>query len=160
MDLILEWNLNPEIKLLGGVAVRYYSILFGAGLLIELSVAKRLWNHKGFSDEAFDRLTIYVFLAIVFGSRIGHCLFYEPDYYLSRPLEMILPIHFEDGGISFSGFRGLASHGGILAVYQNMIPFRNHRSFGSLRLLLPWRSQRFFRRIPWSLLDLQVYRRF
>ncbi len=113
------------------MALRYYSLLFGAGLLVGLSVAKRLWERKGFSEKAFDKLTLHVFLAIIFGSRIGHCLFYEPDYYLSHPLEMILPIHFERGGIVFSGFKGLASHGGILAVFLTTLFFcrKNKLSF-------------------------------
>jgi prolipoprotein diacylglyceryl transferase len=56
-------------------------------------------------------------VGILIGARLGHCLFYEPSYYLSHPLEMILPITFPpEGGIKFSGYRGLASHGGVLGL--------------------------------------------
>jgi prolipoprotein diacylglyceryl transferase len=56
-------------------------------------------------------------IGILVGARLGHCLFYEPSYYLSHPLEMILPVTFPpDGGIKFSGYQGLASHGGILGL--------------------------------------------
>jgi prolipoprotein diacylglyceryl transferase len=56
-------------------------------------------------------------IGILIGARLGHCLFYEPSYYLSHPLEMILPITFPpEGGIKFSGYQGLASHGGVLGL--------------------------------------------
>ena len=54
-------------------------------------------------------------IGIIVGARLGHCLFYEPSYYLSHPLEMILPITFPpSGGVKFIGYQGLASHGGAL----------------------------------------------
>ncbi len=56
-------------------------------------------------------------VGIMVGARLGHCLFYEPSYYLSNPLEMILPItFFPDGGIKLIGYQGLASHGGALGL--------------------------------------------
>jgi phosphatidylglycerol:prolipoprotein diacylglycerol transferase len=56
-------------------------------------------------------------IGIIAGARLGHCLFYEPSYYLSHPLEMILPITFPPGGgIKFTGYQGLASHGGVLGL--------------------------------------------
>ena len=48
---------------------------------------------------------------------MGHCLFYQPTYFLSHPLEAILPVIFPpEGGIEFVGYRGLASHGGALGL--------------------------------------------
>jgi len=56
-------------------------------------------------------------IGIIVGARLGHCLFYEPSYYLSHPLEMILPITFPPGGgVKFIGYQGLASHGGALGL--------------------------------------------
>jgi prolipoprotein diacylglyceryl transferase len=56
-------------------------------------------------------------IGILVGARLGHCLFYEPSYFLSHPLEMILPVTFPpDGGIKFTGYQGLASHGGVLGL--------------------------------------------
>ena len=56
-------------------------------------------------------------VGIIAGARLGHCLFYEPSYYLSHPLEMILPITFPpDGGVKFIGYQGLASHGGVIGI--------------------------------------------
>ncbi len=56
-------------------------------------------------------------IGILAGARLGHCLFYEPPYYLSHPLEMILPVTFPPGGgVKFIGYQGLASHGGALGL--------------------------------------------
>ena len=56
-------------------------------------------------------------IGIIAGARLGHCLFYEPSYYLAHPLEMMLPVSFPPGGgIKFIGYQGLASHGGVLGL--------------------------------------------
>jgi prolipoprotein diacylglyceryl transferase len=56
-------------------------------------------------------------IGIIVGARLGHCLFYEPSYYLSHPLEMLLPVTFPpEGGIKLTGYQGLASHGGVLGL--------------------------------------------
>lgn len=117
MLLQILWNPDPEIiSLFGKLSLRYYSILFASGLLIGFYWVKSMYKKEGLPVEELDTLFIYIFLGTVLGARIGHCLFYEPEYYLSHPLEMILPFRWENG-FEFTGFRGLASHGGILAVF-------------------------------------------
>lgn len=111
------WDIDPEIvNLFGKISIRYYSLLFAGGLLLGYQVAKRFFIKDGFSIEHIEKLALYIFIATVLGARIGHCLFYEPEYYLNHPLEMILPFTF-DGGFKFTGFQGLASHGGIFGVF-------------------------------------------
>lgn len=57
-------------------------------------------------------------------SRLGHCLFYDPQYFLSHPLEIILPVHFlPQGGWVFTGYAGLASHGGTLGLILALVLF-------------------------------------
>lgn len=133
--MIVEWNVDPELfNLFGKISVRYYSLLFMGGLLIGIEIVRRIWIKEGLSKEAFDKLTLYIFLATIIGARLGHCLFYEPAYYLAHPLEMILPISFEGGKLGFTGFQGLASHGGILAVFLTTLFFtyRNKLDFLSV----------------------------
>ncbi len=114
--LFIDWNVNPVIFDLGFIAPRYYTLLFGLGLFLSGWVVYKMAKAKGVSDDDFMSLTMYVFIGIVAGARLGHCLFYEPEYYLKHPLEMILPISFEDGGIVFTGYLGLASHGGAVGL--------------------------------------------
>ena len=113
-----EWDIHPEIiRLFDVLPIRYYSLLFVLGLLLGLSVVKKLWVRENWQVEELDRLTLFVFIATIIGARLGHCLFYEPQYYWSNPLEILLPFRIENGSFEFTGFQGLASHGGILAIF-------------------------------------------
>jgi len=116
--MIIHWNPDPEIvRLFGSFSLRYYSLLFVGGLILGYQVVKQIYKKEGFPPEQLEKLAMYIFVATILGARLGHCLFYEPEYYLSRPLEMLLPIQFVDGKMQFTGYQGLASHGGILAVF-------------------------------------------
>jgi len=66
-----------------------------------------------------DKLTFYAFLGTLLGARIGHFLFYDPSYFITKPLEVFLPFSglHGDGPIKFVGFQGLASHGGTLGIF-------------------------------------------
>lgn len=111
----INWNLDPEIANIFGFSLRYYSLLFVTGLLLTILTLKWIFKKEGLSSENLDKLTMYSIIGLVVGMRLGHCLFYEPSYYLAHPLEIILPVKFlEEGGIEFTGFQGLASHGGVL----------------------------------------------
>lgn len=113
----ITWNLDPEIINLFGFSLRYYGILFAGGLLLCIYLLTWIFEQENIPLENLEQLSIYGMLGILIGARLGHCLFYEPSYYLSRPLEMILPIVFTgDGGIAFTGYQGLASHGGALGL--------------------------------------------
>ena len=83
-------------------------------------MVKRLYKEQKIKDELFDPLFIYCFIGILIGARLGHCIFYQPDYFLTSGkgfIEMLLPIHFlQDGGWKFTGYEGLASHGGTLGL--------------------------------------------
>lgn len=132
----LNWDVDPEIiRLFGIVSLRYYSLLFVLGLLLGLRVVKGLWVRDNWSVKELDRLTIYVFVATILGARLGHCLFYEPAYYLQHPLEIFLPFRFTDGSFEITGFQGLASHGGILAVFIAIWIFSRKSKYGFLSIL-------------------------
>jgi prolipoprotein diacylglyceryl transferase len=76
-----------------------------------------IFKRENIPSENLEKLSIYGMIGIIAGARLGHCLFYEPSYYLSHPLEMILPVTFPPaGGIKFIGYQGLASHGGVLGL--------------------------------------------
>jgi prolipoprotein diacylglyceryl transferase len=111
----IHWNLDPEIVNIFGFSLRYYSLLFVTGLILTILTLKWIFKKEELSSENLDKLTMYSIIGLVVGMRLGHCLFYEPSYYLANPLEIILPVKFlEGGGIQFTGFQGLASHGGVL----------------------------------------------
>ncbi len=131
MNLInyIVWNPGLNIG-----PFRWYSLCWLLGLALAYFVVRRLYKEQHIKDEYFDPLFIYCFLGILIGARLGHCIFYQPDYFLTSAkgfVEMLLPIHFVEGNIqyasnwlykltdgaaAFTGYEGLASHGGTLGL--------------------------------------------
>jgi prolipoprotein diacylglyceryl transferase len=113
----IHWNPDPEIVNIFGISIRYYGLLFVSGLIIAIYMLGWIFRKENIPSKNLEKLTIYGMIGIIAGARLGHCLFYEPSYYLSHPLEMILPVTFPpEGGIKFTGYQGLASHGGVLGL--------------------------------------------
>jgi len=113
----IHWNPDPEIVNIFGISIRYYGLLFVCGLILCIYILGWIFKREKIPSGNLDRLSIYGMIGILAGARLGHCLFYEPSFYLSHPLEAILPITFlPDGGIKFTGYEGLASHGGVLGL--------------------------------------------
>ena len=107
---------------LGPVEVRWYSLCWCLGLLAVYQLMHYLFREQKLGEDKFEPMFIYCFLGILIGARLGHCLFYEPEYYLSRPMEMLLPMRkFADGEWHFTGYEGLASHGGPFGLMLAII---------------------------------------
>lgn len=113
----IVWDPNPELFNLFGFPIRWYGLLWGVGIFLAYLIVRQEFRDRKIEDKKFDPLFFYCFFGILIGARLGHCLFYQPEYYLSRPLEMILPIQvLPDGSWKWSGYQGLASHGGTLGL--------------------------------------------
>jgi phosphatidylglycerol:prolipoprotein diacylglycerol transferase len=113
----INWNVDPEIISVFGISIRYYGLLFVSGIILCIYILGWIYKRENIPFEHLEKLSIYGIIGILAGARLGHCLFYEPSYYFSHPLEIILPITFPpDGGIKFTGYQGLASHGGVLGL--------------------------------------------
>ena len=113
----IHWNPDPEIVNIFGISIRYYGLLFVGGLILCIYILGWIYKRENIPSEHLGKLSIFGMIGIIVGARLGHCLFYEPSYYLSHPLEMILPITFPPGGgVKFIGYQGLASHGGALGL--------------------------------------------
>lgn len=101
----LLWNVDPVLLKLGPLELRWYGLLFVGSFFLGLMILTKIYKREGKDPEVLDNLLIYIMIGAVLGSRLVHCFFYEPDFYLSNPLE-ILKI--------WKG--GLASHGGLAGV--------------------------------------------
>ncbi len=130
--LYINWDINPEIVNILGIPIKYYGLLFLAGLVLSLNILKRIYKKEVLSTQTYEALFSYALIGILVGARLGHCLFYDFDYYSQHPLEIFLPIQKgPDGSYHFTGFAGLASHGGgiglviMLLIYARKyaIPF-------------------------------------
>lgn len=114
------WNPSTEAFHIASISVRWYSLCWLIGLILAYLIVQRLYKEQKVKDEYFDPLFIYCFIGILLGARLGHCLFYQPEYFLSswkHVIEMFIPIHYmPDGSWKFVGYEGLASHGGTLGL--------------------------------------------
>ncbi len=115
--LYIDWNFNPELFSLFGHEIRWYGLFWVLGLTVAVLLVSRIYKNEKTPDTWFDSLFVYVMLGTFIGARLGHCLFYDPAYYLAHPLEMILPIAKNiNGNYVFTGYAGLASHGGVIGI--------------------------------------------
>ena len=128
--LYITWSPSLEAFHIGSFSIRWYSLCWLIGLALAYFVVKRLFKDQKIPDEKFDPLFIYCFLGILIGARLGHCLFYEPGYFLSSGkhiVEMLLPIRFTaDGDWHVTGYEGLASHGGTLGLILALLLYCKH----------------------------------
>ena len=125
--LAVVWNPDTELCRFLGLPIRYYSLMWMVGLVAAYFIVRKLYRDRGIKDETFEPLFFYCFIGILIGARLGHCIFYEPEYYLTSGkhfIEMLLPIRFmPQGGIKMVGYSGLASHGGTIGIIIAMIMY-------------------------------------
>ena len=101
----ITWNADPVLFSIGSLQVRWYGLLWALGFLFGYMIMKRIYRREKMTDDSLDKLLIYMLVSTILGARLGHCLFYEPDYYLSHPIEIL---KIWEGG--------LASHGGAIGI--------------------------------------------
>ena len=101
----ITWNVDPVLFHLGSLQVRWYGLLWALGFFLGYFIMRNIYRHEKVSDDWMDKLLIYMLVSTVVGARLGHCLFYEPEFYLKHPLKMFA---IWEGG--------LASHGGALGI--------------------------------------------
>lgn len=115
MNFVL-WTPDPELFSIGGFSIRYYSLMWAIGLAFAYFFVRWLYKDQRIPEKLFDPLFIYCFFGVLIGARLGHCIFYDWNYYSHHIAEMILPIQFTDKGVRFTGYQGLASHGGAIGL--------------------------------------------
>ena len=108
MDFLsVVWNVDPIICRIGPLALRYYSILFVLGFPIGYWLFVKFYKREKVNTDLLEPLLYALLIGTIVGARLGHCLFYQPDYFLTKAhwLEIFQP---------WKG--GLASHGGAIGV--------------------------------------------
>ena len=138
-ELIIYWNPETVIFHLGPLAVRWYSTCWLVGLLLAYFIVKYLFRQQKLPDEKFEPLFLYCFIGILVGARLGHCLFYEPGYFLTswnHFIEMLLPIRQDVyGNWHFTGYEGLASHGGTIGIILALLLYSKNLKVGMWTIL-------------------------
>ncbi|MBR4789042.1 MAG: prolipoprotein diacylglyceryl transferase [Bacteroidales bacterium] len=116
--LFVHWHVDPVIFHVGSVGVRWYSLLFISGFILGWYIFKWFFKREGITLNLLDPLLYTLLICTIVGARLGHCLFYQPDYYLGSWKgfwEIFMP---------WKG--GLASHGGAIALLLGMWWFSHH----------------------------------
>lgn len=111
----IDWNPSPEIFKIGFFAVRYYSLMFVIAFMLGLHLMKKIFIEDRIPLEKLDSLFIYVVVGTLVGARLGHFIFYDPQFLFEKPLEVLLPFRFSPK-FQFTGFAGLASHGAAIGI--------------------------------------------
>jgi phosphatidylglycerol:prolipoprotein diacylglycerol transferase len=123
MNFILNyipWSPDPVLFSFGSFEIRYYSLFFALGFILGYTIIHRLVVKEGENPKLLDSFLIYVVVGTIIGARLGHCFFYDWQYFSKNPLEIFLPFEFGKE-IKFTGFRGLASHGGAVGIILALI---------------------------------------
>lgn len=115
---VVHWDASPFLFTIGSFGIRWYSIFFVVGFTLGWFIFRSFFRREGLPEEKLlDPLLYTLVIATLVGSRLGHCIFYDPDYYfgsLNGFLEIFMP---------WKG--GLASHGGAIALLLGMWWFSN-----------------------------------
>ena len=121
----IVWAPEPEIFSVGNFTLLWYGVLFAMGLVLAGWYVWNRFKEFGIEQRHFENLIIWAFFGIFLGARLGHCLFYEPEYFLSRPIEMFLPVAVDEmGNYYFNGYHGLASHGAVTGLMLALLLFK------------------------------------
>ena len=118
------WSANPVALSFGGLHIYWYGIFFAAAILVGLEFMKWVFRLEQKDVALLDSMFLYIVVGIVVGARLGHCLFYDPAFYLANPLKILA---IWEGG--------LASHGGGLGVIIALYLYVKKYKMGYLWLL-------------------------
>lgn len=131
--MLVHPQFDPVALALGPLKVHWYGLTYLAAFGLFWLLAKARMGHPPWAQRvaqgqwslrSIDDLLFYGVLGVVLGGRLGYCLFYKPDYYLSHPLEVL---YLWQGGMSF--------HGGMLGVMAAMVWFAYSRQRPFLQVM-------------------------
>ena len=139
MVAFLNWwqhlpeHMDPVIFQIGSFRLQYYGLMYIVAFTLTYGLALyRIRHEKRFQMdvEQLQGLMTAMILGLIIGARVGYVLFYNLPYYLSHPLEIILPFEFSNG-IRFTGITGMSYHGGLIGVVLATVMFarKNGLSF-------------------------------
>lgn len=132
MDSIqgIVWDVSPTLFSIGGLEVRYYGLAWALTFLVGMVMFNSFVKRDGYQPKVFDSVFWYGVLSTIIGARLGHCLFYDPAFYLTHPWEML---YIWEGG--------LASHGAAIGLLIGLWLFAKRNKvpyiWGLDRIMLP-----------------------
>ena len=101
----ITWDVGPELLNIGPFSVRWYGLLFAMAFIVGFKIMQWMYKRENKPESDLEQLALYMIVGTVIGARLGHCLFYNPEYYLANPIEILMV---------WKG--GLASHGASIGI--------------------------------------------
>ncbi len=104
--MIFQHNISSILVSLGAVDIRWYGLMFASGILLSYLLIAWVFKKEKLEIKDLDSITVYLFVGIIVGARLGHIIFYNLDYFSKHPLEIFA---------IWNG--GLASHGATIGLF-------------------------------------------
>lgn len=119
--LSIVWDWNPTFIMLGNLDIRWYGLMWAIAILVAERILAFAFKREGLPPRTIESAFLWIVLGTFIGARVGHCLFYEPETYLTEPWRIITGIR--DGG--------MASHGATIGIIIGVLGFarRNNLPF-------------------------------
>ena len=131
--LKIDWAPSETLFKIGSFGIHYYSLMFVIAFGLGYYIMKKIFENEKIPIEYLESLFVYMVVSILLGARLGDVFFYSWDYYQDHLLEILLPIKETPNGYSFTGFRGLASHGAVIGVLTGIYLYK--RKFKEKKLI-------------------------
>ena len=131
--LKIDWAPSETLFKIGSFGIHYYSLMFVIAFGLGYYIMKKIFENEKIPIEHLESLFVYMVVSILLGARLGDVFFYSWDYYQDHLLEILLPIKGTPDGYSFTGFRGLASHGAVIGVLTGIYLYK--RKFKEKKLI-------------------------
>jgi len=146
----ITWDIDPIIFSFGSVRVGWYGLLLAGGFLIAYTVLQKIVKNEKVNPALIDKFAIFTIVWTIVGLRLGHCLFYDWAYFKDHILEIFIPFVQTANGWTFTGFAGLASHGGTIAIILYVLYFaiKHSKNFSGALDNLLWLLDRLAIAIP------------
>jgi prolipoprotein diacylglyceryl transferase len=128
----ITWSVSPELLSIGGLTVRWYGLLLALGFYFAYLTLSKVFKTEKLSQQLLDKLTIWCIVWTIVGLRLAHFLFYQPEFLINYPLQVLLPF---DENWNFIGYQGLASHGAVIALISFLTYFAWKHKMNALWLL-------------------------
>ncbi len=95
-------NINPILLEFGPFQIRYYGIIYAFGFILAYLFLRHFIRQKKLKmhEKDLDTYILYLIIGVVLGARLFEVLFYNLQFYMANPAEIIAVWH---GGLSFHG---------------------------------------------------------
>jgi prolipoprotein diacylglyceryl transferase len=103
---VVQWEADPIAFTVFGRGIRWYGIFYAISFLVGHQLLQRVYKQEGKPEKDLDALAVTTILSVIIGARLGHCIFYDPQYYIIDNPHKIFYI--------WEG--GMASHGAAIGI--------------------------------------------